>query len=303
MTQREQWEDVSFQVFTDEDGVLRSGIYPTGEGLVSGNVAIAREWGNTPMQPNDDRDGIVLGSKDSHAINGTEWNSFPAFTGSRNYMVTGVEYLGGNVYEYISENKIEVGEYVKITETGFGNTSNALVTYADATKFRTDDELGTGKLTGLYGRVDVNEPGDVGNTLNGGDSYIVPSYTFCWSNPKTKDGNVWDYIEYLRTVGVDPELLVEATFDGANKYDWGRIGNTNDRLGGIIFWDYIPADLITYIDWETGTVYTGKDFDQTVTAMFSNAGDEVSITADWFEHSVVAFTNDPNKNNTADWWY
>lgn len=268
----------------------------------SGNQAIAFEWGNMPMQPNDDRDGVVLGSKGIHAVNGTEWNQYPAFKGSRNYMVTGAEYLGGNVYEYTSENKIEVGEYVKITGAGFGNTANALVTYADSTKFRTDDELGTGKLTGLYGRVDVNEPGDVGNTLDGGDAYIVPSYTFCWSNPKTKDGNVWDYIEYLRTVGVDPELLVEATFDGANKYDWGTIGNTNDRLGGIIFWDYIPADLITYIDWETGTVYTGKDFNDTITYV-DTPGAERATNAAWYEHAVVAFTNDPNKNNTADWWY
>ena len=55
MADREQWEEKSFQVFTDEDGVLRSGYYPTGEGLVTGNVKVAREWGNLPMQPDDDR--------------------------------------------------------------------------------------------------------------------------------------------------------------------------------------------------------------------------------------------------------
>lgn len=55
MADREQWEEKSFQVFTDEDGVLRSGYYPTGGGLVTGNVKVAREWGNLPMQPNDDR--------------------------------------------------------------------------------------------------------------------------------------------------------------------------------------------------------------------------------------------------------
>ena len=64
-----------------------------------------------------------------------------------------------------------------------------------------------------------------------------------------------------------------------------------------------PSDLITYIDWATGTVYTGKDFDQTITALFSNPGSEVGIADSWENHSVVAFTNDPNKNNTADWWY
>jgi hypothetical protein len=52
---REQWEEKSFQVFTDEGGVLRSGYYPTGEGLVTGNVKVDRVWGNLPLQPNDDR--------------------------------------------------------------------------------------------------------------------------------------------------------------------------------------------------------------------------------------------------------
>jgi hypothetical protein len=191
-----------------------------------GNQRIAYEWGNVPMQPNNDRNGINLGSKGIHSINGMAWDGFP--------------------------------------------------TYANAG----------------------------GHTLVDGDPlYIVPSYTFCWSNPKTKDGNVWDYIEYLRTVGVDPTLLVEATFDGVNKYDWGTIESTNDRLGGIIFWQYIPADAIIWIDWATGTVYTGKDFNDTISAMYSNAGDEVSVANDWYYHSVVALTNDPAKNNTANWWY
>lgn len=52
---RESWEEVSFQVFEDEDGVLRSGYYPTGEGLVDGNIAVDFVWGNFPLQPNDDR--------------------------------------------------------------------------------------------------------------------------------------------------------------------------------------------------------------------------------------------------------
>jgi hypothetical protein len=63
MADREQWEETSFQVFTDEGGVLRSGYYPTGEGLVTGNVKVAREWGNLPLQPDDDRtdEGTSIG--------------------------------------------------------------------------------------------------------------------------------------------------------------------------------------------------------------------------------------------------
>ena len=193
-----------------------------------GNQRVAYEWGNVPMQPNNDRNGVNLGSKGIHSINGMAWDGFPT-------------------------------------------TANA-----------------------------------EGHTLHGeyGNLYIVPSYTFCWSNPKTKDGNVWDYIEYLRTVGVDPSLLVEATFTGgANQYDWGTLEGTNPRAGGIIFWQYIPADAIISIDWSTGTVYTGKDFNETISAMYSNPGDEVGVANDWSYHSVVAITNDPSKNNTADWWY
>ena len=194
----------------------------------SGNQRIAFEWGNVPMQPNDDRDDIVLGSKGIHAINGMAWDGFPS------------------------------------------------------------------------------EANEEGHTLvDGSPLYIVPSYTFCWSNPKTKDGNVWDYIEYLRTVGVDPDLLKDATFlGGENEYDWGTLGDYGDRdpSSGIIFWDYIPADVIVYIDWSTGTVYTGKDFHETITYV-DTPGAERAIDASWDEHVVVAFTNDPSKNNTADWWY
>ena len=55
MANREEWTETAFTVFTDEDGVLRSGYYPTGEGTVTGNVQVDRVWGNLPMQPDDDR--------------------------------------------------------------------------------------------------------------------------------------------------------------------------------------------------------------------------------------------------------
>ena len=188
----------------------------------SGNQRIAFEWGNVPMQPNSDRNGVVLGSKGIHEINGVAWDGFPS------------------------------------------------------------------------------EANEEGHTLVDGDPlYIVPSYTFCWSNPKTKDGNVWDYIEYLRAAGVDPSMLKEATFTGgSDPYDYD--GGEYDS--GIIFWAYVPADVIIYIDWSTGTVYTGKDFHETITAMWSNPGSEADATASEDVHSVVAFTNDPAKN-TANWWY
>lgn len=271
----------------------------------SGNQRIAFEWGNVPMQPNNDRNGINLGSKGIHEINGVAWDMYPQHNGSRNYMITAAKALGGSNYEYTSQNDLIVGEQVHISGCGWANSTSPYVTYADSTKFRISDDLNDSPaLTGLKGRVDVIET-DVGHTLvDGGPLYIVPSYTFCYSNPKTKDGNIWDYIEYLRAAGVDPALLVEATFTGgANKYDWGTIESPHTRAGGIIFWQYIPADAIISIDWGTGTVYTGKDLNDTISAMYSNPGDEVGVANDWYVHSVVAITNDPNKNNTAGWWY
>lgn len=192
----------------------------------SGNQAVAFEWGNIPMQPNDARNGIVLGAKGIHEINGVTWDGFP--------------------------------------------------TTADA---------------GGHELVDSNP------------LYIVPSYTFCWSTPQTKDAMVWDYLEYLRAAGVDPALLVEATFTGgSNKFDIGVPGNYNELVGGIVFWSYIPKDVIINIDWATGTVLKGSDFDGMITAMYSTPGYTVATTDPWWAHSVVAFTNDPSKN-TANWWY
>ena len=52
---REAWEEVSFQVQFLEDGTIRSGWFPTGEGSVEGNVAVDYVWGNFPLQPDDDR--------------------------------------------------------------------------------------------------------------------------------------------------------------------------------------------------------------------------------------------------------
>ena len=53
---REQWEEVSFQVQYLMDGTIRSGWYPTGEGIVEGNMAVDFVWGNFPLQPNNDRE-------------------------------------------------------------------------------------------------------------------------------------------------------------------------------------------------------------------------------------------------------
>ena len=275
-----------------------------------GNVQVDFAWGNMPLQPNDDRDDsfndLYLNTGGNHDINATSWNQYPEFKGSRNYMVTGVEYLEGpgNIYEYTSYNELKVGEYVTITNSGWGNTTNREVIYADHLKFRISDELGEGKLTGLRGRVDVEEPYDVGRTRFQGEgekTFVWPQYGLCLNEIKAPGNRWFDMIEYLRACGVDPERLREATFvGGEDKYD--HEGGEYD--GGIIFWDYINPNEVIYVDWETGYVLTGKDFDGHViaTSYPSNAESAVNPQDD-LDLSFVAFTNDPAKGDTANWWY
>ena len=288
-----------------------------------GNQRVAFEWGNVPMQPNNDRTddyiytdednnysvkyiGPELGASGNHVVNGTEWNKFPAFKGSRNYMVTDAEYLGENSYQYTAENDLKVGDYVTVSNAGgFSFTNSQPVIYADHTKFIIENELGTGaKLTGLLARVDVREPGEVGNTLEGGDAFYWPSNVgICYNsyNPRSPEGRWPALIEYLRTAGVNPAFLKEATFTGGeDQYDWQE-GEYDEANPGIIFWSYIPADMIFWIDWETGTVYTGKDFDGLVVGAANSWGSEVAVDGDPSDYFFTAFTNDPAKNNTAGW--
>jgi hypothetical protein len=288
-----------------------------------GNQQVAFEWGNFPMQPNNDRTNLEinregednytsnqstppeLGEGDSHVINAISWNQYPEFKGSRNYPVTAAEYLGDNVYEFTSYNELKVGDEVRTTNcAGFNGV--ATVVYADHTKFRTENEHeGSTKVTGLRGRVDVLEPYDVGHTRYEGEGdkvFLWPSYGFCYNSFNSGDGKWQDMIEYLRSAGVAPERLVEATFTGGeNKYDYSGDAEYN---GGVIFWDYIPANEIIYVDWQTAEVITGKDLDGYVISSSNSWGSSVLVNPESdLDISFVAFTNDPAKNDTATWWY
>jgi hypothetical protein len=102
MTVREAWEEVKFGVQLGMDGVLRSGYFPTGEGIVTGNVQVDYVWGNFPLQPNDDREndgyinvpqvedygwsqaryrtsGLLDATLSNHSIATTGYSNFPKF--------------------------------------------------------------------------------------------------------------------------------------------------------------------------------------------------------------------------------
>ena len=304
---REQWEEKSFQVITEMDGSVRSGYYPTGEGLVDGNVAIDYVFGTFPIQPDEDRAGMFVSQKlgvlDSHKIAATQWNNYPSYSGptqgSRNYKVTAAKYLGSDVYEYTSQNNLQVGDFVSITGCDGFNTSNRQVTYADATKFRILDELVTGEVTGLYyGRVDViNEPW-TGMTLENGEEYYAPRVGL-FNNASLEEAKIENYFNYLRLMGVNPSFLADATFSGEVENEWDESGNYNED--GCVLYSYIPADIYIYDDLQGVPVY-GSDLDGVIVSSLAfDAGDILSADGVVEDYMVVVFSNDPRKNN-AGWW-
>lgn len=118
---REEWEEVSFQVFTDENGVLRSGYYPTGTGAVEGNVAVDFVWGNVPMQPNDDRDGVLT----SIGGGSFDYGWLPTFTLNSGTLNTGTD----TVYYDNVGNSSEVGNNHTIVSTGWSNFPGYIPNY------------------------------------------------------------------------------------------------------------------------------------------------------------------------------
>ena len=166
----------------------------------------------------------------------------------------------------------------------------------------TPPALGTGDshiINGIAWDGFPNSEPNAGATLvDGGPLFTWPSSGICYNDPKSP-GNRWqDMIEYLRSAGVDPALLKEATFTGGdNKYDW----QNGEYDSGIIFWAYIPVTELTYINWSTGTVYTGKDFDGFVINSAYAPGYELGVAGSPENFWFTAFTNDPAKNNTSGW--
>lgn len=302
---REQWEEVSFQVITEMDGSVRSGYFPTGEGIVDGNIAVAYTFGNMPIQPNEDRGLAKLGAGDSHKTANTEWAYYPKTNfenpTSRNYMVTGAKFVENemsvNLYEYTSQNNLRVGDEVRITGCGWANTL-ATVTYADSGRFRILDANGTGpELTGLLGRVDVVAV--TGNTLDSGDSFYWPDLWFC-TNTERGLRKVKDVINELVSYGVPREYFVDFTFTGGDT-PWYSTGST-PNFDGAILYTYIPADEWGFDDWQGTPVY-GTAFDGVVLGANQNGGYKDAIDSGHPEdYMLIVGTNDPRKNN-AEWWF
>lgn len=301
---REQWEEVAFQVFEGEDGAIRSGYYPTGEGLVDGNIAVDFTFGNVPLQPNDDRDS-VLSVGDSHKIALVDWNAYPAkdgpTAGSRNYVVTAAEYLGSNVYEYTSQNDLVVGDRVFVSNAGPYSFPPALeVIYADKLKFQVDTELeGIEKVTGLYGRVDVVDEPWNGHTLSE-EGLVFRWPAMGWSYGTENEGTkLEEFQNFFVSVGVDPEKLKDFTFSGGD-HEWDD-ENGEPNWDGNVFYFYIPAEEQIGQTAQGVAIY-GSDVEGEVIWGGHNFGDTVYVNDDPEAYAIAVISNDPRKD-TQDWWF
>ena len=271
MADREQWEEKSFQVFTDEAGVLRSGYYPTGEGLVTGNVKVAREWGNLPLQPNDDRTdtGTSIGGgygdvgwsstyvatsdtlrtadyqvelnnldykvpADSHTIATTGYSNFPEFL--PNYAGDGDAELERVVPSV--RGMLRTPAQDKIVDAGL-NWDRTYVNY-DVNSFFSQGKFVTVQFTEDH----ALKVGDVINVdYNDGDGFYGT-----WSNVTITEVTDPDAVRFEVPTAYDPELDVQA---GASGFAW-----TNDRFvvsqspaAGTIVDD--GADVfITVLNWD-----------------------------------------------------
>ena len=274
-------------------------------GSANTNIRVDFAFGNMPMQPNEDRDNgnqSGLSVMDSHDISATEWNSYPELNiptpGSRNYMITGFEFLGDVLYECTSQNNLKAGEEVTIRNIDwYEGPVTRTVTYADANRFQFLDEAGyPPKLTGLSGRADVVDQS--GQTLEGGGVFYWPALGWC-NGVDGEQAKVEHFFTYLRELGVNPAHLKDFTFSGGDN-EWDA-SEDQPNWDGCVFYSYVPAELYMGQDDQGVPVY-GSDVDGQIIYGSWNTGQEVDIaTPNPEDFAVIVFSNDPRKDN-AGWW-
>jgi hypothetical protein len=300
------WEEVSFQVFEDEGGSIRSGYYPTGN-PATGDVAVDFTFGNFPIQPNELRNQSGLSVMDSHTVAATEWNNYPNVgsnltVGSSNYMITGFKLVGGITYECTSQNNLQKGYSVTITGipylNGPGFPYSATVTYADVNRFQFEAEIGDpGVLTGLYGRVEVYSD-QYGKTLENGNTFYYPALGWC-NDVVGELAQVKNYFNYLAELGVDKTFLKDFTFSGGEN-EWDASAD-QPNWDGCVFYYYFPAEYVWGEDWLGQPIY-GSDVEGEIIYGSWPTGYELDITGTNPEdYAVIVVSNDPRKNNFA-WW-
>ena len=271
------------------------------------NIRVDFAYGNFPIQPNEGRGtgegyDYYLNTGDSHSIALTEWNSYPSFAGSRNYKVTAVKHRGMGLYEYTSQNNLQVGEFVNIhvDDENF-NAYNVEVLYANATKFRIATEGGSGEVTGFYeGRVDVVSEYETGHTLyfdEGEKGFYWPSVGVC-NSWRIEENRLETVKKGLLACGVPESWLTDAQFTGGD-HSYDDEEGTYDTDSGRIFYYYLdPTDYMGTTD--EGVPVYGSAWDNTV--MYgSEAPGYLASTSDKEDFYLVVFQTRTPGLETADW--
>lgn len=269
---REEWTDVSFQVFTDEEGVLRSGYYPTGEGLVSGNVAVDFVWGNFPIQPNDDRSdqGTTFGGGEGDY----GWSSTSVYTSDTlRYSDYVVEYnnVGG-------ESSVPADSHIIVRDDWAGYPGNARVPSfvgmssltAELSDALDDADIALGTVTrvssyavGSYGisgnRVEtvnsLNRGRVIAQSPVAGDQYI-PGETvvnvIVWDNDNTVDvivPNVVGLTAAAAETAIEALGLVYASTTstvGATEENDGKVKSQGTAAGTVVN-EGVTVNVVLYL--------------------------------------------------------
>jgi hypothetical protein len=266
MTHREQWEEVSFQVI-DDNGVMRSGYFPTGEGIVTGNVQVDRVWGNFPMQPDDDRSYDEFSFGGGSGDNG--WNS--AWSYNSDTLQTGT-YDDNSAVRWLFDIKPDTGSDHINAAIGWSNFPAYIPNYAG------DEDSG----------LETVIPDVLRKTI-GQAEYILDQANLNWRinyhNPA---------VQYLESTGTTVRVYAYDTNAGGgggggaqeaflvglkvgdkvwvdnNQYDFGMAPVTITKVNedGTDSWIEFEVETAPNLDTgASGTIWPGPDLQNVITVM------------------------------------
>jgi hypothetical protein len=267
MTVREAWEQVKFGVQLGMDGVLRSGYFPTGEGIVTGNVQVDYVWGNFPLQPNDDRaddgyinvpqvedygwsqaryrtSGLLDATLSNHSIATTGYSNFPKF----------------------------IPNYAGDGDTGFELVIPNLVRKTIAQAEAILDEIpNAGTLSEIAHDLTVSHVKTTGKTVR------VTAYDTDWNNLSSAGtGYANSYLIGIR-VGDQLKGNLTITTDPTSEFNFTDVVVTAINVNGVNSWFEFEQAVATSpaIDSAaTGTVLAGANLEGVITLQRSTIGDE-----------------------------
>lgn len=283
---REAWEEVSFQVFTDMGGVLRSGYYPTGAGTVEGNIAVDFVWGNVPLQPDDDRNG------ETTEIGGgsLDYGWLPTFTHNSETLNDGTD----TVYYNNVGGYSEVGNNHVIATTGWANFPGFLPNYPG------DGDTAPEVVVPNFLRKTIAEANDLaeaaGVNLNTISHILTVNHIQALGeDSKTIRVSAWDLDvsnwsnshngAYLLGLHVGDQLSLSVEGESFGPFDFSPyVTVTAVNVDGEDSWfEFVNDEAVVDLDEAaTGTAYAGPNLVNVITTQRSNtAGGAIVDEGRW----------------------